>query len=327
MDPAPTKSNADYSHDSGSLADAEREFRCRWHEAHRDRFVADQEEYQESKEKWDGFAASAEEGLELLADLRRTVDLRAFVERTDSWSRKPTTLAFRGVNGQMLLNQLVKRASDPEELAALLAESLTVPASDDEAAAKIRELCAYVESIKVGTHPAPGRVPYLLSYFWALADHDRWPVIWTSSEEYVEFLTGEARLRDQAARYLSFVSRVREVASDNNEFEMTAEWWKTSRPVFLDEVLADRAEFGLNKSQSALKERERNAVALVGIARSWGRTLVEDVSDALGHEMEFHVPPRDWMRGHPRGDLWVDWRIPGTPGLGFRVWVKPWPAS
>lgn len=270
MYPAPNESTADYLHASSPLADAEREFRHRWHEAHRDRFVADQEEYQKSKERWDGFAASAEEALELLADLRHTVDLKAFVERTDSWSRKPTTLAFNGANGQMLLNQLVKHASDPEELARLLAESLTVPASGDEAAAKIRELCDYVESVKVGTHPGPGRVPNFLSYFWALSDHDRWPVIWPSTEKYVEFLTGERRPREQAARYLSLVSRVREVTSDNNEFEMTAEWWSGANPVFLHEVLAELARWEWSKHLATRSTTElgTDAASLIAEVRA-----------------------------------------------------------
>lgn len=324
MDPSSTESDADDSGHSDSPGDAEREFRRRWHKAHLDRFVADQEWYQESKERWDGFATSADEALSLLIDLRRTGDIKTFVERTDSWSRKPTTNAFKGF-GQMMLNQLASIADDHDELARLLAESLTDPASDREAIDKIREFSEYVERIKVGGRPAPGRVPYLLSYFWALVDHDRWPVIWPSAEKYVEFLTGEGRPTDRAERYQTYLNRVREVSSDNNEFEMTAAWWDQTWPMFLDEVLADRAQFGLNKAQSTTAQRERNALALVSTAESWGETLVDEVSGALGREVRYQVPTIEWTRDNPRGDLWVDWRASGlsdASGLGLRVWVN-----
>ena len=36
--------------------------------------------------------------------------------------------------------------------------------------ARIQALVDYIENIRVGAHPAPGNAPFLLSYFWALAD-------------------------------------------------------------------------------------------------------------------------------------------------------------
>jgi len=301
----------------------EQEFRRRWYEAHRERFVADQVQYQKSKEQWDGFLASADEALSLLADLTRSGDLQTFYEKIKTWARKPTTFAFNGVNGQMLLNQLVKRTDEPEQLAKLLAEALTVPASDDEAAAKIRALCVYVERIKVGAHPAPGRVPNLLSYFWALADHDRWPVIWPSGAVFVEFLTGTSRPSDPAERYGAFLEGVREVSTDNNKFEMTADWWNQVWPVFLDEVLLDRAVLGFDQ-QVPIEEREINAGVLLSIADNWGESLAEEVSAALEcepEELEYKTPPLEWKQGRPRGDVWVDWYNPEVPELGIRIWV------
>jgi hypothetical protein len=141
--------------------------------------------------KTDGFAASAPEALGLVAELRRTGDLIGFHEGMKRWSVKPGTLAFNGFSGQMMLNQLVKRTDSPGEVARLLADCLSAPAGVAEAAAKLRALVDYVESIRVGAHPAPGHVPFLLSYFWGLADHQRWPVLWTSAAAYVEFVAGE----------------------------------------------------------------------------------------------------------------------------------------
>lgn len=153
------------------LAPTELEFRRRWYEAHRDRFAADEDRYRESKATQDGFPASAPEALALLADLQRTGDVQSFKDKMQAWSFKPGTLAFKGQSGQMMLNQLVNRSQDPRELAVLLADSLTEPASEDEAIAKIRRVVDFVKVIKIGSHPAPGNVPFVLSYFWGLANH------------------------------------------------------------------------------------------------------------------------------------------------------------
>ncbi len=222
----------------------------------------------------------------------------------------------------MFLNQLRDRSADTEALAQILAESLTVPTSDGEAITKITALHDHVESIKVGGHPAPGRVPLLLSYFWALADHDRWSVIWPSSEDYLTYLTGKHQPTDQSARYQTYLERVRELSSDHVEFEMTAEWWKKTSPAFLDEVLADRADFGLNSEGSATEELEENAQVLVNVARHLGSRLARKVSEALGREVKFSTPQLEWKTGRPRGDLWADWWTEEAPGLGMRVWVN-----
>ena len=74
----------------------EQEFRQRWYEAHVERFVADEDRYREAKTATDGFIASAEEALELLANLSRTGDLNSFHEQMKAWAVKPGTLAFNG---------------------------------------------------------------------------------------------------------------------------------------------------------------------------------------------------------------------------------------
>ncbi len=314
---------------SGSASDsqkavslAEQEFRQRWYEAHVERFVADENHYREAKTATDGFEASAEEALELLADLRRTGDLNSFHEHMKAWAVKPGTLAFNGFSGQMMLNQLVNRAEDPQQLAMLLVGSLTAPVSDDDAVSKIQSFVDYVESIRVGAHPGRGHVPFLLSYFWGLADWDRWPVLWASAAAFIEFSTGESLPSEPPERYRAFAERVRGLATDNREFETTAAWWQRQGPVFLDEVLSDRALFGLDDEGATLEEREINARAMVSIARYWGDQFVEGVSTALHREMRVGKPPLNWTPTYPRADLWVDWNAKDVSGLGIRVWVN-----
>ncbi len=298
----------------------ETEFRQQWYEAHVARFLADEDRYREAKVATDGFAASADEALRLLAELRRAGDVQSFKERMEVWSRKLGTLAFKGQNGQMMLNQLVNRSEDQQGLAILLANSLTAPTSDEEAVAKIERVVEHVKSIKVGSHPAPGNVPFVLSYFWALADWKRWPVIWPSAARFIEFSTGYSLPGDPSERYRVFVERVRELTSDHVELETTAAWWQKQRPVFLDEVLADRVAFGLDTEAATEEDLEINARALVSIADYWGKQLADGVAEALGHSIKVNLPKAN----SARPDLWVDWRIneASENGLSMRVWVN-----
>ncbi len=301
---------------------SEQEFRRRWYEAHHRRFVADEPRYRLAEAWIEQFHSSGAEALELVDDLARTGDLESFKKGAQKWAPRPTTIGFKGTIGQMTLNILVNRADEPERVARLLVESLTVPESDEEALAKVGALAEYATTIKKGSTPALANVPFVLSYFWGLADHERWPVIWPSGVNFVEFLTGTSLPSDPVERYRTFLEGVREVSTDNNEFEMTAAWWDESENewIFLDEVLMDRAVFGFDQEVPA-EERETNARALVNIADYWGYWLVEEVSAALGRELEYRTPPLEWTKGTPRGDLWVDWSTKEAPGLGIRVWV------
>ncbi|MXW42572.1 MAG: AAA domain-containing protein [Acidimicrobiia bacterium] len=301
---------------------AELEFRQRWYEAHRKRFLADEEKLNEINNNYAGFEASAPEALELLAGLRRTGDLDTFIEEIRKWAVKPGTLAFNGHSGQMMLNQLVKHADDSKRLTRILAESLSEPGSDQDAVSKIAALVTYVQEVKVGSHPAPGHVPFLCSYFWALANRQRWPLIWPSGASYIEYSTGESWPEDQAEKYGLFLQRIKELTDNPVEFEKIASWWHDRQPVFLDEVLADRVVLGLDDKGATHSKREANARALVSIAKFWGDQLVETVSTALDRKMIVSKPPLNWTATYPRADLWVDWNAKETSGLGFRVWVN-----
>lgn len=209
-----------------SAMDQEVEFRRRWYQAHCKRFDADAAAVADMEVKQRGFAASAAEALGLVDTLTRSRDLDAFRAGMQLWAVKPDTLAFNGPGGQMLVNQLAKHTDEPAMVAATLADSMSVPTDDAEAAAKIESLAAYVESIRVGAHPAPGRVPFLLSYLWSLADRS-WPVMWSSAVSFIDFTTGEQLPADPAPRYGRYAELVREIDDDVDRFER---WPRGGRP-------------------------------------------------------------------------------------------------
>jgi hypothetical protein len=137
------------------LHPSEIDFRRRWYQAHVPRFESDPARVRGEADRWAGFTRSAAEALGHLETLRRTRDPEAFRAAMQTWAVKPDTLAFNGFAGQMLLNMLVKRSDDLYGLGGLLADCLTVPADDDEAAAKISALVEQIEAIRAGAQPAP----------------------------------------------------------------------------------------------------------------------------------------------------------------------------
>ncbi len=73
-----------------------------------------------------------------------------------------------------------------------------------DARRKIQRIVDHIEQIRIGAHPAPGHSPLSLSYFWALQDHETWPVIWASAAAFAEFVTGRPLPAFPADRYMAF---------------------------------------------------------------------------------------------------------------------------
>ncbi|MDH3048446.1 AAA family ATPase [Gordonia alkanivorans] len=118
-----------------------------------------------------------------------------------------------------------------------------------------------------------------------------------------------------------------EIDGDPNRFEQVAAWWADERPIFADEVLCDRARL-----RDGAKERDDdpewyrpNARAMVAVAQHIGSVLQGPVNDAAGRKLSklrTRTPDVMWDATWPRGDLWVDWRVPKTYGLGIRLWLN-----
>lgn len=299
----------------------ELEFRRRWYLAHVERFEADAVEVAKAAAAQGNFAASAEEALVLRDALARSGDVEAFRAGLQEWAVKPGTLAFNGMSGQMFVNQLAKRSEDPALLARILTDSLSVPRDDADAATKIQAFIDYVETIRVGAHPAPSRATFLLSYFWALQDRPRWPVAWSSAVAYLEYSTGHPLPARPVERFLSCLDLVRELDDDVGRFEQVAMWWQTTTPVFLDPVLVERCAFGLDPEIAHSEAGTTNAAVLVSIAQHIGTAMADELSAAVGRTLSARKPPKLWMADYPRSDLWVDWSLgPDSPGL--RLWIN-----
>ncbi len=265
--------------------------------------------------------ASGQEAVGFLTVLATARDVAAFAESMQAWAVVDAEYkGFNGFSGQMLLNQLVKRSESAAELADVLAKVLLAPTDVEDARRKIQRTVDHIEQIRVGAHPAPGHAPFLLSYFWALQDHDTWPVIWASAAAFTEFITGQSLPAAPVERYSTFLEFVEGLDADNAQIEWTAAWWADVRPVLLDEVLVNRCQFGLDDQRLSVEVRQHNADALVSVANHVATRLVDVVSAATGRSLSAVKPPRGWAGESPRSDLWADWRAVDN-GPAIRLWL------
>lgn len=301
----------------------EREFRRRWYQAHLRRFEEDAEGVNWQSGIQVGLRDASAEGLAIRDTLRTTGNLEQFGKSMQAWSTHKAE-PFNGFAGQMFINQLVKYASNPGGMTEVLSDVLWPPSNNAEVSAKIRRLVAAVEKIKKGAHPAPGFVPFCLSFFWSLADRPRWPVFWQTAAKFVEFSTGQALPKAPADRYAAYMDLVRQLDDDYERYERVAAWWNDRKPVFVDEVLVARCKFGMgiaDEEDLAGRHSELlvNAQALMGVAKNFGYSLKDEVADHLGRELKLVRPNRDWRPGRPRADLWIDFH---KQEPGVRLWIN-----
>ena len=296
--------------------------RRRWHHAHTARFDAEADKADGSwRDRY--MTPHADEARPFLDALRRSRDLQAFQAGTDKWVRSFRS-GYAGTAGQMIINQITKMSHDPDASVTVLLDALTTPADLPDAMRKIRLLADHLQQIRVGAHPSPKRAPFVASYYWGLDTPRAWPVAWPKSTDYVAYCTGSSGHEDQGERYAELYAFAMELDGDPLRFEQVAAWWADERPVVIDESLSDRAALreGANKRADDPDLYLDNARALVAAAQHIGGSLEAQVAEAAGRTLKAHKPAVMWDAVWPRGDLWVDWRVPGRYGLAVRVWLN-----
>ncbi len=233
----------------------------------------------------------------------------------------------------MFVNQIVNYADDASDLAALLSRVLRVPADVAEARAKLDELLGLVEQVRRGAHPAPKRVPYVLSFFWALQDHDQWPCMWTSAEKMLTQLGWLVFSSDLASFYLAFREVVLSLGAPPDDVEHALAWFERHRFTGLDPSLVERCRYALELrpqptdggvvSAEYQAYAESNSRSILGDLRLLGLDQEEAVANALGRSVKVVSPPVEWnaRADKYRTDGWVDWRMAGGSAPSVRVWT------
>lgn len=297
-------------------------FQTRWHQAYSAKFAAENDL---SSPSWreQRLSPRAHEAQAFIDSLRRTRDLSQFQLDTDRWVRSFQS-GYAGTAGQMVINQINKMSEDKESATELLVDVLVKPTDIRDAQRKISRLVEFIKSIQVGSHPHVRRAAFVCSYYWALEDPDEWPVAWPKSTDYLENCTGNTEYEDEQTWYTALFNFVHVVADGPREFEQIPAWWADEKPVIIDPVLCDRAKFreSADKDVDNPLEYFQNARALIAASKHIGQALSDPVSQSVGRKLKPQKPALTWDGTWPRGDMWVDWKIQGTYGLGIRIWLN-----
>lgn len=281
-------------------------------------------------------AAREPEAIALLNELRETLDLQSFRSNLDAWSRRPGYDAFSGF-GLMFINQIVKQASsDTQPVASLLADVLSMPNDESGAARKISSLAEHVNKVKQGGHPAPARVPYVVSLFWSIQDHDRWPCMWVSGESVMLSLGWLKSSSEQAERYLRFREGILQFSSPPVLMERILWWFERHPFTGLDPSLLDRCAENADwlKNWEAThaypgpdEERlaEQNATIIMADLRLLGKGLQDALTAAIGYELSLpNIQLRTSQSSDApfRADGTVVWSLEGgMTAPSVRIWV------
>jgi len=269
----------------------------------------------------------AQAALDLVERMRLSGDVAGFRQSLNALTAlRSSALALSGPSGQMVVNQIANNSPDKRQAAELLGRALAVPASDDEASARINEVAAYCAEIKVGSGPQPARVPTLLSGFWILADPERWPAKWGSAVTAFERL-GWVLPSDHAEGYLEFAQLVRALGAPEDVLA-TLLWYSEVPWLGPDPVIEKRTDWAWQ-----LKEEERdsepvafqNVDAMFGPLRQAGDDLSKQVGAALDRELTKRLSPRTRIKDVARYDAYVVWNPPQvdsgwSTSPNFRVW-------
>ena len=223
---------------------------------------------------------------------RENGDLEELRYSLDSWSKTTGTyFGFKGPNGQMYLNQLIKDG-EAAGVGARLAQWLPSPASEQQASRWIDELAVLTADLrKQGSAAAVGRAPFLLSWIWWIQEPARWVPIWPSRENplvQLGFAKSGYAADEQGRRYLDYLYACRELGPDQVSERVLSWYWNNLSAVGLDPTACERCAMALQLPRepgddgSGYQQNLQNIGVVLADLKRIGTALTEDISAALG---------------------------------------------
>lgn len=155
----------------------------------------------------------------------KEMQLIEFKTTIDSFNKRNNLWGFTAIKGQFFFNQLTKNLDDQGviKLTDLLIETITEPKEINEALNKIDKLEKYCQILYSKANdrrlvPNPKSVAYFLSYFWQIADYDKWPIYYTASIKALEKIGIWDEKQTQKDNYNQFYSLNEEIKDLLNNY-------------------------------------------------------------------------------------------------------------
>lgn len=265
-------------------------------------------------------AAERPKVISFLDTFRKNGDLEELRYSLDSWSKSSGAyFGFKGPNGQMYLNQLVK-AGETVDVRDRLAQWAPPPASEREASRRIDELAALTTDLREqGSAAQIARAPFLLSWIWWIQEPVRWVPIWPSRENplvQLGFAKSGYNADRQGQRYLDYLDVCRELGPDQTTERVLLWYWNNQYAVGLDPTACERCAMALQLPRepggdgSGYEQNRQNIGVVLADLNRIGKALADDVSAVLGHPVRSGTPEPLWNpeARRLRGDGWVRWQ-------------------
>lgn len=275
----------------------------------------------------------------IITDFQRDGDLGRFRKSVDDWARRPGPYTAFSRSGQMWLNQVAKHTPiGDSEVIRVLQEALVTPQNLDESIEKMNAVAAATSNLVPKRGPQAGRLPYILSFFWATdqASAPRWPIMWASAHTMLSEL-GWLRSRGNQDRWPGYVEAARTFFPDDMTHLPRLLWYLSENRFVglnptLGETCAEAAELmaeytrGEGYSSASVATRaEELAFQLKGELSLAAKGLVGALSARIGRAL---IPqPIDAriefvQTGAYRADAYTVWAEDGSSRApSFRIWA------
>ena len=269
-----------------------------------------------------------------IPDIRTTVQEFAggrssiddFVSSSQKFSSKNDYWGFRGVAGQMQLNIMFNTAStDPEihtQIENILRESVTLPASSDNAERRINSLTNFLSKLYATYRPrgwTVRNVPFILSYFWEAQNRDEFPIYYPNEASVYSQRLGITNLSglpgQRYATYQRLVTTLRRLLDVSTwELEHFAFW--LSKQPFLGFPAETFARLAANAAFNAdfISGRGYADVAQEGEAEANAKFAIDRLKELGGplrqelgyetYELELTIKPSEPRATHGEPMRW-----------------------
>lgn len=223
--------------------------------------------------------------------LNKQIQLQDFKKSSEELCRLYPYWGFKGMSGQMQLNQYINNVSraDKEQI---LQTSIALPESNDDAKNKLNQLAAVLQTEKeqAENKQAIPRVAQLsmLSYFWEIQDPTTWPAYYGSTKKVMSELDLELTASDPGTIYLAYKAHLDKICELFKSFGQVFgvhPYWTAEHVLWRQYVNNQETNSGVPTPSTDIKIKTRNTT--LSRESIWIPPIVSDLVELAQNKETF----------------------------------------
>ncbi|MEH0018288.1 MAG: restriction endonuclease FokI C-terminal domain-containing protein [Desulfobacter sp.] len=233
--------------------------------------------------------------LELIFQFKnKKLSVGEFKTSIDSFNKRNNLWGFTAIKGQFFFNQLTKNLDDSgiKNIQKILIETITEPKDIKDALRKIGVLEQYCQTLYNKAKdkrlvPNPKSVCYFLSYFWQVANYEKWAIYYTASIQTLDQIglwEEKNNQRDNYEQFQNLNEEVKKIIEEYSKREISnwdvehAFWHFRGNP----NKKTDR------KTKPIIIEKEKNKIFIASASFDLSDYIIPRVSKlaALGNSLD-----------------------------------------